>query len=86
VRRFKLGEAYNGLGDVKKISIFPKANQLLKNKIKMNKFFSITGVCSSRFVQVESHCDRSTVPVTYLKSSKIIANHYNNKSDFPHYI
>jgi hypothetical protein len=25
---------------------------------------------------------KATAPVTYLKSSKIIANHYNNKSDF----
>jgi hypothetical protein len=33
-------------------------------------------------VQVESNCDKSYRPVTYLKSSKIIANHYNNKTDF----
>jgi hypothetical protein len=35
----QLGEAYSGLGDLKKKRfLFLKANQLLKNKNKMNKF------------------------------------------------
>jgi hypothetical protein len=34
------------------------------------------------YFHVSQQCDKTTAPVTYLKSSKIIANHYNNKSDF----
>jgi hypothetical protein len=53
----------------------------------MNKFLALLAVLvTTIFVQVESNCDKSYRSVTYLKSSKIIANHYNNKSDFPHYI
>jgi hypothetical protein len=48
----------------------------------MNKFLALLAVvllvsCKSKAIVTEA-----TVPVTYLKSSKIIANHYNNKSDF----
>jgi len=48
----------------------------------MNKFLALLAVvllfsCKSKAIVTEA-----TVPVAYLKSSKIIANHYNNKSDF----
>jgi opacity protein-like surface antigen len=49
----------------------------------MNKFLALLAVavllfsCKSKAIVTEA-----TVPVTYLKASKIIANHYNNKSDF----
>jgi hypothetical protein len=48
----------------------------------MNKFLALLAVvllfsCKSKAIVTEA-----TVPVTYLKSSKIIANHYNNKTDF----
>jgi opacity protein-like surface antigen len=49
----------------------------------MNKFLALMAVavllfsCKSKAIVTEA-----TVPVTYLKASKIIANHYNNKSDF----
>jgi hypothetical protein len=48
----------------------------------MNKFLALLTVvllfsCKSKAIMTEP-----TVPVKYLKSSKIIANHYRNKSDF----
>jgi hypothetical protein len=48
----------------------------------MNKFLALLAVvllfsCKSKAILTEA-----TVPIKYLKSSKIIANHYNNKSDF----
>jgi ACR3 family arsenite efflux pump ArsB len=52
----------------------------------MNKFLALLAVLVLLFsLQVETIV-KSYRSVTYLKSSKIIANHYNNKSDFPHYI
>lgn len=48
----------------------------------MNKFLALLTVvllfsCKSKAIVTEA-----TVPATYLKSSKIIANHYNNKTEF----
>jgi hypothetical protein len=47
----------------------------------MNKFLALL-VLVLLFSCKSKACDKATAPVTYLKSSKIIANHYNNKSDF----
>jgi hypothetical protein len=66
----------------KRISIFQSQPIIKIIKLKWINFSITSSCCPTIFVQVESDCDRATVPVTYLKSSKIIANHYNNKSDF----
>jgi hypothetical protein len=49
----------------------------------MNKFLALLAVLVLLFsCKSKAIVTKATAPVTYLKSSKIIANHYNNKSDF----
>jgi hypothetical protein len=48
----------------------------------MNKFLALLAVLVLLFSLSRNNCDKSYRSVTYLKSSKIIANHYNNKTDF----
>jgi hypothetical protein len=48
----------------------------------MNKFLALVAVILLFSCKSKSIITEATVPVTYLKSSKIIANHYNNKTEF----
>lgn len=48
----------------------------------MNKFIALCAVVLLFSCKSKAIVTSATVPVTYLKSSKIIANHYDNKSDF----